>query len=381
MTSRERLLAMLRGEMPDRIGNTLRGLRPWDEKRSAALHPSYKPLVEAARRDGDWIAPIGFESGFFGSVAPLERRDWVQEVPGHPNQQHRVTELVVPAARGAGRKLRQVVAFDREQKLPMTVEHFIKTPEDAQAYLTLPYAAPRPDIAPMLQLDHHIGDRGIIMIGFSDGTGEVHTLLGTETLAIWSLQRRELLHRLLAEQLRRKLDIVRHFIASGLNRKIPVLYGYTGPEIVVPPLHPPQDFHDLCFRYDRQLNDLIHEGGGFVHVHCHASINKVLEGFVRMGTDMLHPVEAPPMGDTPLVDAKRRVGGHLTIEGNLQISDVMEEEPRAFRRRVEQVVAEGKPGGRFCLCPTASPYAVELNATALTNYLTIIEVALTQGRY
>jgi len=100
-----------------------------------------------------------------------------------------------------------------------------------------------------------------------------------------------------------------------------------------------------------------------------------------MGTDMLHPVEAPPMGDTPLLEAKRRIGDRVTLEGNVQMADVMEEEPRAFRRRLQQVVAEGRPGGRFCLCPTASPYAVELSQRTLQNYLTLIDVVLKDGRY
>jgi uroporphyrinogen-III decarboxylase len=107
----------------------------------------------------------------------------------------------------------------------------------------------------------------------------------------------------------------------------------------------------------------------------------VLEDFAALGTDMLHPVEPPPMGNAPLLEAKRRIGGRVVIEGNVQISQVMEEEPAAFRRRVEQVITEGKPGGRFCLCPTASPYAVVMTQRATENYLTLIELAETVGQY
>jgi hypothetical protein len=366
----------LRGQPTDRIGNTLRGLRPWDERRSAALHPSYRPLVEAAREHGDWIAPIGFESGFYGSLALIEQREFAEPAAGHEDVEHRVTVVETPAG-----PLRQVVATDRRHGLPMTVEHFIKTPADAERFLLLPYVAPRPDVTAMLELDRRIGQRGIVMIGFSDPVGDLHSLLGTETLAFWSLEQRELVHRLLAELARRRMDVIKHFILAGLHQALPVLYGYTGPEVVVPPLHPPQDFRDFYVRYDKPLHDLVHEAGAFVHVHCHGSINKVLEDFAAMGTDMLHPVEAPPMGDTPLLEAKRRIGDRVTLEGNVQMADVMEEEPRAFRRRLQQVVAEGRPGGRFCLCPTASPYAVELSQRTLQNYLTLIDVVLKDGRY
>lgn len=134
-------------------------------------------------------------------------------------------------------------------------------------------------------------------------------------------------------------------------------------------------------RYNKPLHDLIHDAGGFVHVHSHGSVGEVLEDFADTGTDMLHPVEPPPMGNAPLLDAKRRIGDRVVIEGNVQISDVMEEEPSLFRRRVEQVIAEGRPGGRFCLCPTASPYAVVMSQRATENYLTLIELAETAGRY
>ena len=101
-----------------------------------------------------------------------------------------------------------------------------------------------------------------------------------------------------------------------------------------------------------------------------------------MGVEADHDaVEAPPLGDTPLAEAKRRIGHRVTIEGNVEISRLLDEEPAAFRRRIEQTIADGKPGGRFALCPTASPYPVELSPTAVRNYLTMIDVTLEQGRY
>jgi len=87
------------------------------------------------------------------------------------------------------------------------------------------------------------------------------------------------------------------------------------------------------------------------------------------------------MGDVTLPDAKRRAAGRMTVEGNLQIAPIYEDSPDVFAARVEQTIAEGKPGGRFCLTPTASPYTVELPERAVTNYLTMIEMARDLGRY
>ncbi|MFW6154652.1 MAG: uroporphyrinogen decarboxylase family protein [Planctomycetota bacterium] len=376
MTSRERLVALLRGEPTDRIGVHVMGVRPWTDWWMAGRHPSYGPVIRAVAAKADLPAAIGFETGFFDSAAEIDRTRSVEPVPGHTGVAHRITRVRTPD--GA---LRQVYAVDTANPLPMPVEHFIKTPADLDRFLALPYVPVRPDIEPIVALDRRIGDRGIVMVGLgSDPIGQVHQLLGSERMAIWACEHRDGIHRLLAEMLRRKLDVVEAFAATGLARQLPVCFMHTGAEAAVPPLHGPADFRDFVTRYDTPLHEAIHAIGGFVRVHCHGSVGKVLDDFVAMGVDMLHPVEAPPMGDITLPDAKRRAAGRMTLEGNLQIAHFYEDPPDAFAAVVEQTIAEGAPGGRFCLTPTASPYTVELSDRAATNYLTMIDLACELGR-
>jgi len=377
MTSRERLLALLGGEPTDRIGIQMRGVGVWDRAWCASRHASFRPLIDAVREHGDWTAGIGFDQGFCYSAAAIHRRETVEAVPDHPDVEHHVT--VIEGPRGP---LRRVMARSRVGHPDMTVEHFVKTPEDAENLLALPYEPLRPDTARFLELDRAVGDRGLVVVGLGyDPVGEVYELLGTERLAFWSLEHRDLLHRMLGEFLRRRLDVIEHLARSGLARAMPLVVGHVGAEVVVPPLASPADFRDFVVRYDRPMHDAVHAMGGFVHVHSHGSISRLLEDFVAMGADVLHPVEAPPLGDTPLAEAKRRIGSKLVIEGNVEISRVLDEEPAAFRRRIQRTVADGKPGGRFIICPTASPYPVELSDRAVRNYLSIIEVALAEGRY
>lgn len=343
----------------------------------AAHNATYRPLIELARQMGDILSGIGFETGFYTTAADLKIDRFTEDVPGHPDVEHRVTVVHAP-----GGPLRAVVAVNRREPIPMPHEHFIKTPDDAENFLAIPYVPIHVDVAPFIQRDRQLGDRGLAMIGIGcDPIGDVHGLLGTETLAFWSVQHRDLVHRLLDEQLRRKLDVIQQFNASGIHAEMPVLFTHTGAEIVVPPLHSPSDFRDFCVRYDRPLHDAIHSGGGFVRCHCHGSLSKILEDFVEAGVDMLQPVEPPPEGDTSLEEAKRRIGDRLVIEGNIQFARLAHDEPTAFRDLVRQTVADGKPGGRFVLCPTASPYWTDLPDRALANYQTLIDVALTDGQY
>ncbi|NLF30533.1 MAG: hypothetical protein GX591_06560 [Planctomycetes bacterium] len=377
MTSRERLVALLSGRPTDRIGLHVMGVRPWTDWWMAGRHSSYAPVIRAVAEKADLPAAIGVETGFFDSAAEVDLATSVEPVSGHPRVEHRVTRL-----RTDGGELRQVYAVDKANPLPMPVEHFIKDPADVDRFLALPYLPPRPNLEPIAELDRRIGDRGIVMVSLgSDPVGQVHQLLGSELMAIWACEHRDLIHRLLGEMLRRKLDVVAVLAASGLARRMPLCFMHVGAEAAVPPLHGPRDFRDFVTRYDAPLHEAIHAMGGFVRVHCHGSVGKVLNDFVTMGVDMLHPVEAPPMGDVTLPQAKRLAAGRMTVEGNIQIANVYEDPPDAFAALVERTIAEGKPGGRFCLTPTASPYTVELSQRAVANYLAMIDLAGDLGRY
>ena len=125
----------------------------------------------------------------------------------------------------------------------------------------------------------------------------------------------------------------------------------------MPPLHGPRDFDDFNVRYDKPILDLVHETGGRMHIHCHGSIKKVLPGFLAMGTDVLHPFEAPPMGDITPAEAKDMTRGRLCLEGNIQIADLYERTDDQVRQQTEALIAAAFDDHRgLIVCPTASPY-------------------------
>jgi len=377
MTSRQRLLALLRGEPTDRIGLHVMGVRPYTPWWVAKHNATYRPLIEVVREKTDIIDGIGFDVGFYYTAAPLQIDRTTEPLPGQPDIERHITVIHAPHG-----PLTAVEYVHRQVQIPMPHEHFLKTLDDVENFFAIPYVPLRPDIAPFIARDRILGERGLMLIGLgSDPIGDVHDLVGSELLALWSVEHRDVLHRLLAEFLRRKLDVIHHFNASGLHRQMPVLFGHSGAEIVVPPLHGPADFREFCAAYDRPLHAAIHEAGGYIRVHCHGSLRAILEDFVAAGVDMLQPIECPPEGDTPLAEAKRRIGDKLVIEGNIQFTRLCNNSPEDFRHLVSQTVADGKPGGRFILCPTASPYHVDLPENVLRNYLIMIETALSEGSY
>jgi hypothetical protein len=118
-----------------------------------------------------------------------------------------------------------------------------------------------------------------------------------------------------------------------------------------------------------------------VHIHCHGNLKGVLDGFLRAGTDSLHPVEAPPMGDTTLAEFRERVGLNIAIKGNIQIGDIMDADPGEIAGKVRQAFDEAGRDGAYILAPTASPFWPELSERALANYRSMVETGREYGVY
>jgi len=139
--------------------------------------------------------------------------------------------------------------------------------------------------------------------------------------------------------------LIEYLLARGVRG----VYGFSGEEYAAPPLLSPRDFHEFATQPEREILDLIHCHGCLVHVHCHGPMDAILEDFVEMGADCLHPIEAPPLGDMPLAEAKRRIGGQVCLEGNIQIGDIY--------------------------------HTSQLSPKTVANYLAMIETCLELGHY
>jgi len=116
-------------------------------------------------------------------------------------------------------------------------------------------------------------------------------------------------------------------------------------------------------------------------VHCHGSIGTVLDGFVELGADVIHPFEAPPMGDVAPGEAKRALRGRVTLEGNIQIADMYGASSDDIRRQVRALVRDvfdDREG--LIVCPTASPYRAGEGALCTRNYRAMIDAVAVPGK-
>jgi len=361
---------MRRGR-PDRVPVNIRGARLWDSHWLAGRHPSYRPLIEAVAEHCD-VIPHAYVPGLELNLLTEAERD-ITEHQTIDSGDWEIHRTILHTPRG---DLTQDYWVSKQGYLPLIKKHFVETPEDSERVLSVPYVPPALDLGPYLRLREEWPDN-LVMCDCPQAPSYVHELLGTESFAYWWAEQRHLLFRLREMLEERVLDAADFLLARGVG---PVLATH-GSEQIAPPMHSPQTHREFVLSSFKELCARIHAKGCLLHVHCHNKLNALLEDFVSAGWDVLHPLEPPPMGDVVLADAKRRVGTELCLEGNLQIGELYAAPTEAVVTLVEEAMRDGKPGGGFILCPSASPHTPTLSDLTVRNYLAMVHTAVKLREY
>jgi len=365
-----RLLTAFRCGQPDRVPIIVRGVNPYARHMNwrGEADPSYRPLIERVRADCEVEHILSMGRGFaLNGAAQVETRVEVRDG-------WRVVTRSVETPAGP---LTSIHRDGADSYAHAEVKQWIVDEADVERFLSLPYRPIEPDLAPYFAARDQLGDKGYVLAYLDDAIGQVHALMGSELLAIWSVEAPGLIRRLLDALAERCLDFARRLLEGGVA---PVL-GLQGQEVVVPPLMSPRRFAELVVRYDRPIVELAHAHGCLLYVHCHGFLNAVIGHFADMGVDILHPIEAPPMGDITLAEAKRRVGGRVCLAGNIQIGDVMDLERDQIIALTRRAIADAAAGGGFVLTLTATPFERVLSDRTRDNLLAMIDTALEYGSY
>ena len=358
-TNRERVLAALAcqnapGDLP---------FLPWGlDALAAPPHPSYAPLFqilgEKAAIKRRWVG----HHDFFLPAPPV-----VTDTQKHSRHDGTVVETV--HLRGPGGEL-----TCERRGIPGTTaseatSRYLKSEADVERYLEWPFVDQPADAEPYFGLDRDAGSRGVVTHRIPSALGVVGEAFEPEPFALCSVENNELVLTLIEVIAQRVTRYVRRLLEGGARP----IFIIGGPEFATPPLLSPRRFDDYVVRFDQPLIGLIHSYGCRVLVHCHGRLNAVLERFVDMGVDGLHPIETLPMGDVTLTEVKRRVGDRLCLVGNVQIGDMMSAEPEDIRRQVRAIRAQVPVG--MILTTSATPYESPMSQRLYDNYVAAIEAA------
>ena len=363
MDTEARIIAAISRRQPDRVP-VFALLDPYTEN-WASRDPSYATVMEACRQYADVIYDWYCPSGFFCSDAALES--------GTQKQGDGSTLHVLQTPRGPITSVRAA-----DWRGSGVVKNWIVTEEDALRVLSIPSVSPRPDVLPFLETRSRLRGKAVAQVSLDDPICWVGGLVQAETLAMWTIENRPLIRRMLDATLERTVAMLKHLLQNDAG---PLFY-FNGPEYAIPPLMSPADFEEFVVAYDTAIVRLIHSyPNKHVIMHSHGRVNRFLERFAEIGIDGLNVLEPPPMGDVDLADAKRRIGGGVCLIGNIQYDDIARSDAPRVGQLVREAIDAAASGGGFILCPCATPYESPLPAKAATNLVEYLRAGHEYGQY
>ena len=368
MTSKERILATLRGEIPDRVPISLYEFDGWyddwilDEPSYAACFSLVKNGVTDQFRNWNLRKSKIWPDGIFEETWQEDGSQYWKKTVSTPKG-----DLVSQQR------------LDPNVHTVWIIEHWLKTPADIERWLSLPYAGTEYDSSHLAGDMAALGDRGLMMPSIGDAICEVADLLGFATMLEIMTLEPELFFRLMDFEQERVLAHARGLAeaARGFDMAVRVV----GPEYATPPYMAPQMFERLVVDYDLPVIEILQDAGIWVRLHSHGNIGQVLEQIQRLHPDALDPIEPPPDGDIEFAEVKRRLGDKITLVGNVEERLLEYSTAAEIDAYVKQLMETGKPGGRFVLCPTAMPLHSPLQPKISDNIIAMVEAGLKYGKY
>lgn len=309
------------------------------------MDTSWHRLLDMALEKTEIIAWAGLGGQPAFSAWAQSHTEVVSEDLDEPGWLKRITKFQTP--KGELHKVSRASPIGNESALE---KHLIETVDDAMRFLSIPDEPMEFDLSDLSALDEEVGDAGIVGIWCAEPGCWVHDMLGSETVAFWSVDHRDLLHDIFDKVHRNQVEMLKRALKEAPGR---LLSSGCGGEKWIPPLVSPVEFEEFLAPSVREIAQIVHENDGLLWYHCHGSVRDFIERFVDLGVDCLQPIEAPPLGDVTLADAKKLAAGRMCLEGNIQWGDVITSSPDEVRRMTRAALEEGRPGGAFILSLTA----------------------------
>ena len=341
MTSRQRLLAAARHEKVDRVP-----VAPFGLGRLAKDAPITKELIETT----DPFLTAGIGAPFLGTAAQAETVT---------NGDVTVTTYHTP-------KGELVQKRQKTEITSATVEFPLKTADDIEKLLSIPFEPVEPKPQPFLDLKAELGEEGLALAGIGTAICVPATWFSPEDFSFLWADAPDAMKQLVDVAAERINDFVLKASRAGVTD-----YRLVGGEYVTVQLGP-SAVPSLLSEPDTELVDIIHQHDGVAYYHNHGPVTRFLPDLADTGIDFLDPLEAPPWGDVDLRQATDVLRGRTCIVGNLDDMEVINQRPTDEVKAIaaERLEAAGARG--FVLGGTASGTYREHGAR---NFMAMVKVA------
>lgn len=366
LTSRERLERLFNGQDIDRIPIWL--LAPYHRVSYYADIYSlecYKKIVEYIDKYCDTFDRRNFDTGFCYSSSPEILKEFsCKEINGVFIKEEKIsyrdftlTKSIITGRNGT------------------RVKYLVDDIELLEKILEMPYIPVEPDVSQYFKEKEELGDKGLMMIDIGDPLMPLYHLMSAEDFSIFSLTDYDKLLEFTDEMYKRVYSLYKYL----LEKDVGDVFFIIGAEFAGPPLVSPGKFNEMSVRYVKGICDLIREYGKKSIVHYHGNLYRILQGMKDINPDGLHTIEAPPIGDCTITQARKILGKDMVLIGNIQYDDLVHKGKEEIEEQVRLAIEEGKTG-RFILSPSAGPYESHISNKTVENYLAFIEAGIKYGK-
>jgi uroporphyrinogen decarboxylase len=362
MNSRQRFLAAIQREIPDRLPVTTHHLMPYFLETymdgiSCQEFFDYFGLdpihwVVAYRPDpsrNEYYDPRQKETGFL-EARRICSDNWRIETEDIPNKEYKVTRFrfITPE-----KNLSMVLQSDKHTT--WVTEQMIKEKSDIHVFAK--YASiPLCDGERVNREAGIFRDRGIIrgsipgfdVYGQPGCWQDAAVLFGIEKLIMETFDDPEWVHSFLEILKERKIRYIQSM--QGVQFDVVELGGGDASSTVISP----KIFEEFVAPYDAQLIDLAHKKGQRIVYHTCGGMMPILGRIADMSPDAMETFTPPSLGgDADLREAKKKIGNRVCMIGGFDQALYFKDcSPEETRRAVRQCFEEAGEGGGYVLSPS-----------------------------
>ena len=346
MNSKERLLAAMRRQPVDRVPANITYYMPaffnkhfpvgpdedaWEVHLNSLLGFGFDPQIGLGGGGGQ-----PWQRSEAGRWDVLEER---QELASD-DERYLVTWTAETPARRVSTTFCTVTGKSGWQEEPL-----IKVEEDLLALDYLP--APVVDVDRINARHEQLGDRGLGNVSINGIWQQACYLRGMEQMAMDPYINPEWTRRFLG-RVADDLAAQAEALCQSKAETFFINESYLGMGIS------PHVFDAFVRPYDERFVRIAKDAGKLVLYHDCGMCDALLESFVDMGIDYLESLNPKAAsGDVEPVDAKRRVGGHVSLRGGFNHHVLSYGTPKQVRAEALRSLAQLSPGGGYILCPAA----------------------------
>lgn len=338
MTGRERVLAMLRGEKPDRVPFCPNIGQWFDFHRHRGTLPEE---LQGCRDELEAMLALGcdiFSRRLCHPIRTVERPEEV--ITQDLGNGWRCTEIHTPVG-----TLTQLTKFEEGSWTTYTHEHFLK--DFHRDFPVLRFILERTrwafDEEAFRRAEARVGEAGVVMVPFFQSPIKLlHNWAGQEAASYFLMDHPNECRELFQVFTAKVLEVARQ--AANSSALV-----FCTMDNLDTPFHSPPLFREFALPFYQALAEVFHARGKWLFSHACGRLWGLRGLIAEAGLDGLEAIPHPPLGDLPLPEAKR-IHPRFIVNGGITVHEAEVFTPDARERifaYVRRLFADMAPLERF----------------------------------